>query len=160
MQWIDKRDKIIEKLGSGFLIALVGKRGPGKTQIAQQAVLMATGHHGREARYVRAMTFFLNLRATYSDETDSEARVIADYRKPHLLVIDEMQERGDTPWEDRMLNHLIDLRYGDMRDTLIIANLQPADLKAKLGESIVDRMRETGGIIECTWPSFRGKDKP
>lgn len=152
--WVNARDKILERLGSGFLIALIGKRGPGKTQIAQQAVLFATGA-GRTALYTRAMSIFLELRATFASGDLTEASVIARYRDPRLLVIDEMQERGETPWENRTLNHLIDLRYGDMTDTLLIANLVPKALKASVGESIAERLRETGGILKCDWNSFR-----
>lgn len=154
--WIDERDKIIKALGTGFLYALVGRRGPGKTQMAQQAILWSVGNE-RPALYTRAMSIFLELRATFGDEHDSELAVIQKHRQPRLLVIDEMQERGETPWEDRMLNHLIDLRYGDMTDTLLIANLKPKALMGSLGESIGDRLGETGGIIECKWPSFRDK---
>jgi DNA replication protein DnaC len=152
--WVQARDKIIRKIGSGFLIALIGRRGPGKTQIAEQAIVIATSMQ-RSALYVRAMTIFLDLRATFKSEADSEASIVERYRTPKLLVIDEMQERGETPWEDRMLNHLIDLRYGDMSDTLLVANLTRKALAKSLGESISERLRETGGIIECTWASFR-----
>lgn len=153
-EWVRARNRVCEQLGSGFLVALLGKRGPGKTQIAQQAV-MATIGIGRAALYVRAMTIFLELRATFKADEKTEEAVIEKYRAPKFLVIDEMQERGETPWEDRTLNHLIDLRYGDMTDTLLIANLQPKAFKSSVGESIADRLRETGGIIECTWKSFR-----
>jgi DNA replication protein DnaC len=74
-----------------------------------------------------------------------------------MLVIDEAQERGGTPWEDRILNHIIDRRYAAMIPTIIIANAKPDALVASLGESIADRMRETGGIIEITGTSHRGR---
>jgi hypothetical protein len=44
-----------------------------------------------------------------------------------------------------------------MIPTIIIANAKPDALVASLGESIADRMRETGGIIEITGKSHRGK---
>lgn len=154
-EWVRARDRLISKLGGGFLIALVGDRGPGKTQLAQQAVVMTTKGHGRSALYVRAVTIFLELRATFGQDGQSELDVISRYREPSLLVIDEMQDRGESAWEDRMLRHLIDLRYGDMRDTILIANLKPGAMQESLGASICDRLRETGGIIECTWRSFR-----
>ena len=152
--WVNVRERVLKGMASGFMVALIGKRGPGKTQIAEQAINHACSLQW-PALYVRAMTIFLDLRATFKSESDTEASIIERYRSPKLLVIDEMQERGETPWEDRMLNHLIDLRYGDMTDTLLIANLTRKAMKKSLGESISERLRETGGIIECTWPSFR-----
>lgn len=153
-EWIAKRDVVIRQIGSGCMLGLIGPRGTGKTQIAQQAAVYCAGLN-RPSLYVRAMTLFLELRATYRSETVTELSVIDKYRTPSLLVIDEMQERGESEWENRTLTHLLDLRYGDMTDTILIANLKPRELQASLGDSISDRLRETGGIIECDWASFR-----
>jgi DNA replication protein DnaC len=152
-EWVKARDGVIGKLGSGFVIALLGKRGPGKTQIAEQAIA-ASAAVGWSPLYVRAMTFFLALRATFSDGT-AEEDVIERYRIPRFLVIDEMHIRGETRWEDNALDHLVDVRYGDRTDTLFVANLKPKAFTASIGESIADRIRETGGIVECNWKSFR-----
>lgn len=154
-EWVRKRNQLISMLGGGFLVTLVGDRGPGKTQLAQQVIAVTTKGHDRPALYARAMTFFLELRATFSREEQSEADVIARYCEPLLLVVDEMQDRGESAWEDRMLRHMLDVRYGDKKDTILIANLKPDAMQESLGASICDRLRETGGIIECTWPSFR-----
>lgn len=158
-EWAKVRDRIRDDMGKGFLYILCGTRGPGKTQIAQQAI-----SHScialREARYVRAMDIFLAVRATYKKSADdSEGEVVHRFRAPKLLVIDEVQERGETKWEDRVLTNLIDKRYGDANDTLLVANLSPATLKESLGPSVYDRLRETGGIIECSWSSFRSLPK-
>lgn len=159
-EWSQCRDRVCNGLGSGFLFALAGTRGPGKTQIAQQAIA-ASCRALREARYARAMDVFLSIRESYrKDSARSEGQVVEQFRSPKLLVIDEIQERGETPWEDRILTNLIDKRYGDASDTLLIANLMPEALKESLGASIFDRLRETGGIIKCTWPTFRGKPAP
>lgn len=154
-QWRAQRDKLVSSIGRGFLIALLGNRGTGKTQMAQQAVLVAAGH-GRSALYERAMGFFLELRATFHATGRSELDVVDKYREPTLLVLDEFQERAESDFEQRMLAHLIDCRYGDMHDTLIVANQTPERFQTSAGESISDRLLETGGIIECTWESFRG----
>jgi DNA replication protein DnaC len=91
--------------------------------------------------------------------TEARIDVVNRHRIPDLLVIDEFQERGETAFENRMLNHLLDLRYGDLTDTLLIANLEPEELVESVGESITERLREAGGIIECNWPSFRDRKK-
>jgi len=54
-----------------------------------------------------------------------------------------------------MLTALIDYRYSQMRDTVIISNLKREAFTASMGASVVSRMIEAGGIIECNWPSFR-----
>lgn len=152
--WLQVRHRIVNASGSGFLFALIGPRGTGKTQIAQRAVSTSCANCW-PALYARSMTFFLELQAAIKDETETWLDVIERYRQPRLLVLDEMQERAETDFENRVLNHLIDLRYGDMSDTLLLANLTPKALAESLGASIVDRLRETGGVIECSWPSFR-----
>lgn len=151
--WRKVRDELWGMIGSGFLVALLGNRGPGKTQLAEQVIKGATATE-RTALYTRAMSIFLEIRATYGTE-DAELAVVRKFRDPQLLVIDEIQVRGDSDWEGKVLDHTIDLRYGDMGDTLIVGNLMPDALCASLGPSIMDRLNETGRIIECTWPSFR-----
>jgi len=42
-----------------------------------------------------------------------------------------------------------------MNDTILTCNLGTEELAASLGPSIVSRMEEGGGVIECNWPSFR-----
>jgi len=60
-----------------------------------------------------------------------------------------------TPWEDRMLTALVDYRYSQKRDTVLISNLKRDEFETSMGNSILSRMVEAGGIIECGWPSFR-----
>lgn len=153
-KWTKVKDDLVRRMASGYLVALVGDRGPGKTQIGQQAI-MASCAIQRPALYVRALDIFLRLRSTYKSETETELQVIDMFRDPMLLVIDEVQERGESDWENRMLTHIIDKRYGDMTDTLLIANLKPRALQESLGPSVSDRLRESGGVIECKWGSFR-----
>ena len=110
----------------------------------------------RTAVYRTAMGFFLDVRATYKkDSKETERDVIAELTRPGLLVIDELQERGETAFEDRLLTHLIDARYGAMRPTIIIANLTAKELGETLGPSIVDRVFEDGKRIDFTWDSYR-----
>ncbi len=154
--WKRARDKVLHDIGSGFIIALVGRRGTGKTQIAQQVALASCGLD-RSALYCRGLDYFLDLRATYSAEGQCERDVIERYQTPRLLIVDEVQERGESEWEDRMLTHLLDKRYGDMTDTILIANLKPDAFRDNVGASVADRLIETGGIIECDWESFRTK---
>lgn len=152
-RWRRVRDGILDDLGSGFSYALLGPRGTGKTQIAVQAVLAAVRTQ-RYTVYCKAMDVFLWIRRAKSlDEPELDA--ISEFLSPQLLVIDEVGERGETEFEDRMLVHIIDKRYDAMKDTIIIANLMPDEFREAMGPSISDRLRETGGAIVCDWESFR-----
>ena len=164
--WVAALERLNNRLGSGFMAALVGERGTGKTQLATNLV-----YHGIKraevygwadlqfsALYTRVMRIFLDMRGCFRRESSySESDMVDAFIRPHLLIIDEAQERGETDWENRVLTYIIDERYAAKRDTLLIANLRPEHLAASLGPSIMSRMQETGGIIECNWPSFRSK---
>jgi DNA replication protein DnaC len=139
------------------IIGLVGPRGTGKTWIAC-AVVNAACRVGRRARYCDAMDFFLELKATYGDKAkEDQTAVEARYLAPPLLVLDEMHERGDTAWEDRMLTRLVNKRYAEDKVTILISNDEPEAFAARVGTSIADRINDGGGIIVCRWASLRGK---
>lgn len=151
--WKKLRDRVAAKLGSGFIIALTGHRGTGKTQLAVE-ILKSCARAGNRPFYCTAMGFFLDIKESFRSK-GSEKAVIEAYVAPACLVIDEMQERGETPWEDRLLTHLIDRRYGAQKDTLIISNQTREKFLESIGESVSSRIIETGGVAVCDWPSYR-----
>ncbi len=102
------------------------------------------------------MGFFLDVKESFGG-SGSEKAVIDAYVKPAVLVLDEMQERGQTPWEDRLLTHLIDRRYAAKKDTLLLSNQTSKQFQEAMGESVVSRILQTGGIAVCDWESFRTK---
>ncbi len=165
-KWGHVLDAALKHVGKGTIYAMAGNRGTGKTQLAAHLIDAAIRQFDRKAaktdgfgppRYVRALEVFLDIRACFrQSSSQAERDAIRGFVSPCMLVIDEMQERGETAWEDRILTHIIDVRYAEMRDTVLISNQPPGKFAEQLGPSIVDRMREGGGIVECVWESFRG----
>lgn len=154
--WFGAHNNVLKHLGRGLLCALIGPRGTGKTQLAVEAIRWMTQSLVRSARYAKAFDIFLDIRATYAPQSErSERDVVRAYREPALLVLDEIHVRGEKPWEDVVLTNIIDKRYDAELDTIIISNQTRDEVKASLGPSICDRLRECGGIIECEWQSFR-----
>lgn len=152
-EWLKAYEAAKERVLLNGIVVLYGKRGGGKTRMAAELAVM-TG----SSRYRTAMRFFLEVRATFrKDSEKSEMDVIDDLAKADLLILDEIQERGETGFEDRLLTHIIDARYAAMKPTILIANLAKSDLAESLGKSIVDRARENGKSIEFTWPSYRAQ---
>lgn len=150
--WGARLLEIESAIMAGKIWALIGTRGNGKTQLAVEAMRTWTSK-GRSARYATAVEMFVDIKATYrKDSTESEAHVIARYRKPRLLVIDEMSKRAETDWENTILFEILNKRYGDKTDTILIANLAPADFAKNIDLSIARRLNETGGAIVCDWP--------
>jgi DNA replication protein DnaC len=167
--WLTAFDKAKRVIERGSILILHGTRGAGKTRMAYESAISTnlpkdkTGHFDgirtyrkTTAKYTTAMGFFLDVRATFTKKANKTERDIVDsLTDPALLVIDEIQERSESAWENRLLTHVLDSRYSSMRPTIIIANLTSAELAASLGPSIMDRIHEGGGHIEFTWPSYR-----
>jgi DNA replication protein DnaC len=173
-QWFAAFESIKPIIATGGIVAMIGPRGPGKTQMAAEIAReqnwpedktestksdgITTTHHSRTPIYRRAMDIFLDLReASKNHVKSSEKEVLATLSHCGLLVVDEFQERGESEWEDRIMKNLIDKRYASGRPTIIIANLSRKELFDALGSSIVDRARENGKSIEFNWASYRNQ---
>lgn len=153
--WWKVHEQVIGMLGRGVTVCLTGVRGNGKTQIAVDAILTMT-MTGRAARFITAQRLFMEMKGSFDAGSRlSEAQVMDSFRRPKLLVIDEIGQRAETEWENRTFFELLNARYGDMTDTILTANLEPDKLASSLGSSLISRMSEGGGIIQCPWPSFR-----
>jgi DNA replication protein DnaC len=104
------------------------------------------------------MNFFLDLRSTYRRESrTTEKGMMERYLAPSLLVIDAIEVRSDSSFENLFLDHLIDTRYDQVKDTILVGNLDEKQFAAAMGLSIVDRIHECGIKIICNWQSFRNK---
>lgn len=154
--WHLKLDEVTKKLGvGGFLIAINGTQGTGKTQFGS-ALIVEACRKGRRSKYACAMDFFIALKGSFDDGSKvTEASVLNTFIKPKLLVLDEMDERSESAWENRLLFHMLNQRYNAMLDTLLISRRPKAEFIASLGASIQSRIQETGGTITFNWPSFR-----
>ena len=154
--WRSKFELVKNGIGGGVIFCLIGPRGTGKTQIAV-SVARSVCRAGRSARYTTSMGFFLELQEPYENAKKSKLTVLESYAKPSLLIIDEIGERGETPWEDRILGSLIDRRHSNLKDTILITNQAREQMLTSVGESVASRISEGGGIITCDWKSFRAK---
>jgi DNA replication protein DnaC len=155
--WISTYEKLKEDIETGFLGALVGTRGTGKTQLAACLIGHCTLNLVKSALYTKAFEIFVKIRSGYKLDEESEDSALRRYLNPYLLVIDAYEVRSESAFENRVINHIIDKRYDGMKSTIIISNDTVDSFEDVIGLSICDRMRETGGIIEMKWDSFRLK---
>ena len=151
----DNLEMLTQRLGNNFTVALIGPRhNPGKTQLAVELMRAATANL-KTALYVKAIHFFMEIQDTYGRDRkgglEGQLQVLRRFSKPWLLVIDEIQERGDTNWEQRLLVTLIDDRYAATKDTLLVGNFTPEELQSSLGTSIMARCTRSGGVIQADW---------
>jgi DNA replication protein DnaC len=169
--WWANYTKAITSIDSGGIVVMYGAHGTGKTRMAWELAkkcrpknaTVSTGGIGwnssrseRPAIYTTAVGLFLEIRDTFSKDSEtSEMQVVKKHNEAGLLVIDEMQERGETEFEDRKLTSIIDSRYAHERPTILITNYTREKLAASLSQAVLDRIRENGCGLNFNWTSFR-----
>lgn len=154
----------------GGCVLLLGQRGTGKTQlacelglrIASNEVLTAppphhVGSDSTPQRYEVLADLFALEKASWKNHDSKTPGPLMQIREVEYLVLDEIQERTESQWEDGELVRLFDYRYRDMKRTVLIANLDVAGFRQKMPASIWSRVLETGTVVECNWSSFRGR---
>lgn len=152
--WSEALAQTLTKLETGGIVALLGPRGTGKTQIAVEAV-RHFARYGSPGKYRKATDLFREFRSCFKEGGPDESALFNGYVELGCLVIDEAHRRGHSPWENVTLTDLIDHRYDARKPTLLISNETRADFGEAIGPSVVSRMHEVGLVIECKWPSFR-----
>lgn len=152
--WGDALEKCKAKLMTGTLIIICGSRGRGKTQLAASLV-KTLAQDGRSSRYLTLHDLSLRLKATFDSRYENERDVIEELRKPRLLIVDEVGKVPASDWLHGAFFNLIDKRYGDMRDTLLISNHDKRAVGDAIGDSIVRRANGTGGVLDASgWEAW------
>jgi len=163
--WAEALARAVKCIDKGGIVALLGPRGTGKTQLAVHAMRyvceknitkMNGSYRKMYPKCLTATEFFMEVKRTYDNSRASEHALVNELAKRMLLVIDEIQDRRCSEWEDALLTLLVDMRYRAVMPTVLIANQSAADFSSNVGDSIADRMNEDGGIVEMGWQSFRG----
>ena len=174
-QWLATCQDALKRVESGGICAFIGNVGAGKgrmaCEITKKARLQNIAYPKKEwtmshvpklrpAIYRTAMEIFVELRSTYSPKASaSEWDKMKAYEGASLLIIDELQVRGETKFEDGKLTSIIDSRYRQKRPTILIANLDIDQLSGQLSDAVNDRIRGSGQIYQFTWQSYRKQTK-
>jgi DNA replication protein DnaC len=140
---------------TGLIVGLVGRHGSGKTVMATGLMLLVTARL-QSARYTTLFDVSLSLEAALEShgETTRE-EVVASYRQPRLLVIDDCSACAGSESESRFLRGILDHRYYKKRDTILISNDSSEGFSSFIGKANMNRLNQGGGIIECNWECFR-----
>lgn len=139
------------------IVMLCGNHGAGKTWIAC-AIARQFCRMCRPALYARAIDFFIDIKSTFGAAAKENQREVENrYRRPHLLVLDEIHVRSDTPWENQVLMSMVDARYADQKSTILIGNLSADEMRTRLPPGVLSRSQDGGGFINCDWASLRGR---
>lgn len=141
----------------GRNVIMSGKPGTGKSHLACAVV-----HELYEAKTVRRLVLaelIRNIRDTWRRDAEmSETEVLEFYgREVDLLIIEEVGTTAGSDDEKARVFAVLNARYENCLPTVIVSNLGKDALTADLGERVVDRLREGGGVfVPFDWESMRG----
>lgn len=159
----------------GSIIALVGARGTGKTTVAAQLCRERIdewlAYYERDpaerpslepagmGEYAKLTDLIARFKPLYADFGSlSTERLMASREslcRESLLCIDELHECEDQRLKGRVLTDLLDRRYSNRCDTLLISNETEPAFRESIGDSALSRITEHGEIVSCLWPSHR-----
>ncbi|MEZ0274628.1 MAG: ATP-binding protein [Roseimicrobium sp.] len=153
---LEKAQRTAARLERNGTIAIIGDRGRGKTVMATWLADQRRRRYKNPGTYVRSHDLFATIRRAWHPQSkEDEWTVLERYRTTPLLVIDEFQERSESAWENRTLVNILDHRHASILPTILIANLTAKAFGDSVGASLVDRIAQTGGIVECGWGNLR-----
>lgn len=142
---------------SGRCMTMLGNTGTGKSHIASAIALCVIKHYGGTARFTSVSEINRLVRESKSyNALHTETEIITALGNYDLLIVDEVGIQSGTDAESRALFDVFNARYQNMKPTIVISNLDITQLKDALGERVIDRLKEGGGLIlGFNWGSHR-----
>ena len=138
------------KENNDSVLLLLGPKGVGKTHLGSSIIRDAGGTFIS----VEEMIFKYECSMDFHSETN-RVNLMNFYSTTPMLVIDEIGRSMQQAKEDAILNYVLRRRYENMLPTVLISNLQKTDLMKKLGDAVVDRLKETCQCVEFVGESYR-----
>ena len=146
----------------GRSVILEGKPGRGKTHLTV-AIAYRAMQNGFDARFTTAAELIDDLSSATRDGTWRD--VLAEYVRPHVLVVDEVGYLAYGDDAANVLYHVVNDRHIKRRAMVFTTNKNPKRWGAALhdddlAEAIVDRILERGRLLRLDGPSVRTKHLP
>lgn len=145
------------RLQRGASLILCGNTGTGKTHLACGIAQHVIRVHGKSATYFTVGRAFRMVKDTFRKESrKSEEEILASFREPDLLILDEIGVQYGSEAEKKILFEIVNERYEAIKPTIIISNLAMDSLSEFAGDRVIDRMKENGGkVLVFDWKSHR-----
>lgn len=148
--------KFEEHKEKGRSLVFCGRPGTGKTHLAC-AIGLELINQEFSVRYASQYRAVRRMKCTWSKNADEdEWEVMRDYLKPDLRILDEVGVGFRSDAERVILYQIVNRRYEQVRPTILIGNLTEGELVERVGERIMDRMRDQGGVtVAFDWAGYR-----
>lgn len=150
-----------------------GDVGTTKTVIAT-AVLQDVARLGARTMYTTINALVLRIKEVWRESEklrhglsqasrgsagERETAALDAFAMPDLLVIDEIGRTKATDTELLLLAQLIDRRHAEMKPTIVISNLDPDGITARVGVAGMSRLRQGGMCMHFNWPDQRSVER-
>jgi hypothetical protein len=160
---LKKAEELLPDAIAGDRIIFVrGDCGTGKTVMVAFWALHRALAGKSPGRYVALPELLSRFKSSYDAKpTENEEAIIRYYQTKPMVVIDEAQDRMQTPqsreWSDNLLNQIVRHRHDSRLFTVFILNCDSENkVKGLLTDQIVSRAEMKGYTVNCDWPSYRG----
>ena len=143
---------------SGRCIVMIGDTGTGKSHLACAVASHVIKKYCGTARFTSVSEINRLVRESKGYNAKySETEVIEAFGNYDLLIVDEVGIQSGSDAESRALFDVFNARYQNMKSTIVISNLNQAQVREALGQRIFDRLKEGGGeVLVFHWGSHRG----
>ena len=132
------------------VLLLLGPKGLGKTHLGSAIIRHCSG------RFISIEELIFKYEASQDFRAKTNREELMDFfANTKMLVIDEIGRSMSQEKEDSLLNYILRCRYENMLPTVLISNLSKSDLLKKLGEAVLDRLKETCISVEFEGESYR-----
>lgn len=139
----------------GTSLVFCGRPGTGKTHLAY-AIVSLLREQFTIAVVSTAADMTSEIKDAFKSDTETTTDISRKYSNYDFLVIDEVGVQVSSEAEKRIFFDVINKRYENMLPTLLISNLEKRELTSFVGERVMDRMKENGGVVFAfDWKSNR-----
>ena len=146
----------VRAVGRGAIF--LGNVGTGKTHLAVAIGKQVMRKHGASVLFISVQRAIRSIKDTWvKGSAVSETQAVGVLTFPDLLILDEVGVQHGSEYERQVLFDVLNERYETRKPTLFLSNKTIDEVRAVLGERVMDRLREDGAtVVPFGWASSRG----